>query len=315
MLTLGERILGGILGLIVGDALGVPVQFWSREEVRRAPVTGMDRQAGHMPPGTWSDDSSLALSTATSLAERGYDPTDMMERFRRWFMDGEMTPHGRAWDIGGTTGESIRRFIAGSALEESGGNGEWDNGNGSLMRILPLALWAADRDDDDVIAKASEVSALTHGHPRARLACAYYSLVAKRVLHGEGLRPAMRAASTVIRPHVPPEEELDFEPIFSGEILERDEKGINASGYVIDTLGASLWCCAREGDYRSTVLAAVNLGDDADTTGAVAGGLAGVMHGIGAVPQEWVEGLERKDLVLEMAERFLQSSVDRLSRS
>lgn len=302
-----DRIVGGLLGLVVGDALGAPAEGWSRRRLREDPVTGMDR-GGRQPPGTWSDDGSLALQTAAGLAERGYDPADLMERFRRWLLEGEMTPRGEAWGMGGTTVRSILGYAEdrwveaelstgahGGLGEETfpvyGGQDEWDNGNGSLMRILPLGLWLAGSDDGVVIDRAAEVSALTHAHVRARLCCAYHCLVVKGIMAGRALPEAMNGAAAALDPRIPAEERPILAPILSGVILEADEDAVESSAYVAHTLGASLRCCAREGDYRAAVLRAVNLGVDADTTGAVTGGLAGVRGGVGQIPPEWIDTL------------------------
>lgn len=298
-----ERARGGLLGLLVGDALGAPVEFHPREELRSEPVEGL-RPNGDLPPGTWSDDGSLALATAASLTATGYDPSDIMERFRRWLLDGEYTPHGRAWGVGATTQESILRFDRGLSIDEAGGRGEQDNGNGSLMRILPLSLWVAGEDPDPAIEKAFEVSSLTHAHVRAMLCCAYHARLVRELVGGAGLREAMAAAAIDLDLWVPDEEREVLDPILSGEILERSREEIDSSGYVVHTLGASLWCLARHEEWRGAVLEAVNLGGDADTTGAVTGGLAGVIHGAGAIPQAWIDGLERCDYVLQTAERF-----------
>ncbi len=300
---LRERALGGVVGLVVGDALGVPVQFLDREVVRQDPVRGM-RADGRRPAGTWSDDASLALATAASLADNGYDPRDMMLRFQRWLLEGEYTPHGIAWDAGRTTSLSILRARAGAPLAKAGGRNERDNGNGSLMRILPLSLHAAALHPGEAIKRARETSALTHAHERARLCCAYHSLLVRGLVEGRGLRDAMAAASETLADEVPGKERKALRPILSGEILEWDEERVDTSGYVVHTLGASLWCLARHDDYREAVLAAVNLGGDADTTGAVTGGLAGVLYGRGAIPDEWVGALEARERVFEVAARF-----------
>ena len=300
-----SRIAGGILGLVVGDALGVPVQFLPREVVRANPITGMDRaESPGRPPGTWSDDSSMALATIASLIDVGWDPRDVMDRFARWFFHGDHTPHGEAWDVGGTTQRAIERFAEGMPINEVGGREEHDNGNGSLMRILPVALWHAQDPHRVIVERAREASALTHAHPRTELCCAIYSLVVHAIMQGAGIRKALGAASRLIEPIVPRGEREVLKRLLSGAILDARGRDVESSGYVVHTLEAALWCCARHADYRSIVLEAVNLGDDADTTGAVAGGLAGVLYGEGAVPQEWVQALEQPNVVWHMAHRF-----------
>lgn len=300
--------MGGILGLVVGDALGVPVQFQPREMVRANPITGMDRaESPGRPPGTWSDDSSMVLATVASLIDVGWNPRDVMDRFARWLFRGEHTPHGEAWDVGGTTRSAITRYAEDVPIENAGGRDEHDNGNGSLMRILPVALWHAQDSHSDIIERARQASALTHAHPRAELSCAIYSLVVHAIMLGAGIRKALAAATASIEPIVPRGERKVLKRVLSGAILDARESDIESSGYVVHTLEAALWCCARHEDYRSIVLEAVNLGDDADTTGAVAGGLAGVMYGEGGIPQEWVQALEKPNVVWHMAHRFAEA--------
>lgn len=307
-MTFESRILGGLFGLVVGDALGVPVQFVPRAEVRGNPVTGMDRAGpGDRPPGTWSDDSSMALATAVSLAESGWDPRDIMERFKRWYLHGAYTPHGKAWDIGGATRRALERYASGVPVELAGGHDERDNGNGALMRVLPVALYHAADPPEVVVERARVASALTHAHVRSQLCCAIHCLVVHGILEGAGIRDALSLATAAIDPLVPAGERAILGPILSGEILDWPEDDIESSGYVIHTLGAALWCCARHKDYRGAVLEAVNLGGDADTTGAVAGGLAGVLHGADAIPAEWIQGLERPNVVWHLAHRFAEA--------
>lgn len=301
MPALRDRILGGIIGLVVGDALGVPAEFRSRTHLRQHPITGMTGHGTHnQPPGTWSDDSSLGLATLASLLE-GYDPVDMMARFSRWWSEGYMTPHGRVFDIGNTTSASIQRFNMKRERSEWGSTSEGENGNGSLMRILPLSFYACQQDTQEIVARSFEVSALTHAHVRSRLCCAYYSLLVRDVVKGSSLTQAMSAASRELMPFVPNEERTILARVLSGAIIHEPEDRIRGSGYVVHCLEASLWCANRDNNFAEAVLAAVNLGEDTDTTAAVTGGLAGTIYGIAAVPEEWRSTLIRGDEVMAMA--------------
>lgn len=303
-MTLRDRMVGGVLGLVVGDALGVPVEFKPRALLRNNSVTGMTGfGTHHQPPGTWSDDSSLALATLESLLD-GYDPHDMMRRFSRWLREGYMTAHGEVFDVGGTTNTALAHFADRLPRDEWGEADERSNGNGSLMRILPLSLYVHRMDPAEVITRSMEVSALTHAHIRSRLCCAYYSLVVKAILEGRDLAAALAFAAGNLKPHVPEAEAKPLRDILSGAIITRGESRISGAGYVVATLEASLWCCARYPDFSSAVLVAVNLGEDTDTTGAVTGGLAGVMYGEQAIPPEWVKALARSDDVQRLAAAF-----------
>ncbi|MCA9690833.1 MAG: O-acetyl-ADP-ribose deacetylase [Myxococcales bacterium] len=317
---LRSRVLGALVGLVVGDALGVPAEFKSRAELKQAPVTDMSGYGTHdQPPGTWSDDSSMALATVASLLS-GYDPEDMMDRFARWLYEGYMTPRGKVFDVGNATASAIRRFRDGALMSEWGGRSERDNGNGSLMRIMPLSLFVHAAPVEEIIAKSCEVSGLTHAHPRAELTCALFSLIVRALLDesiraeagpGERLRQALVEAATLVKPAIPEDEAPVFERLLSSAALDADEDDISGSGYVIHCLEASLWCAAQHPTrYRDAVLAAVNLGDDTDTTAAVTGALMGLNLGYQAIPPLWVEGLARRDAVFRLCRDFAERVVE-----
>lgn len=293
-----DRIAGGLLGLLTGDALGVPVEFADRAQRRADPVTGMRAYGTHnQPAGTWSDDGSLALCTASSLVEAGYDLQDVAARFVGWLDKAYWTPHGQVFDIGLTTRRAIDRLRGGVPPMEAGGAREQDNGNGSLMRILPLALRFPDLPLSDLLERAHALSCLTHAHPRAQLACGFYTVMATRLLAGQAAADAYGQAIDLATPFYsrPPfaSELSHYSRVFGGRIAETPPEGIRGSGYVAHTLEASLWCLLRHDSYSATVLEAVNLGEDTDTTGAVAGGLAGLLYGKDGIPAQWVSGLAR----------------------
>ncbi|HRI09688.1 MAG TPA: ADP-ribosylglycohydrolase family protein, partial [Nannocystaceae bacterium] len=232
----------------------------------------------------------------------------MMAGFARWLLEDEWTPHGEVFDSGITTQQAIHRY-AGGAPPPWGGEGEMDNGNGSLMRILPLALASHRLAPAAVVDRAFEVSSLTHAHVRACLCCAYYSLVLREILDGRDLAAAMRAATGHLEPRVPAAEAEVLARILDGSVIDAPRGSIRGSGYVVHCLEASLWAAGRYADYREAVLAAVNLGEDTDTTGAVTGGLVGALVGVQAIPRAWVDGLARKGEVLALAERLADAVI------
>lgn len=300
-----DRITGGLMGLVVGDALGVPFEFRGRDEMRRQPARGMVGFGSHnQPPGTWSDDGSLALCTVASLCHQ-FDVSDMMQRFVRWMTTGEMGAHGRVFDIGNGTREALARYHAGiTDPTQCGLDEEMANGNGSLMRILPVALAFADHGDHVVMERAAMVSRLTHAHGRSQVACMLYCLVASRCLRGMPLPAALEEACGVVWPSIPAAERQHFTVFREGAVLRLPEDKVCSGGYVLDTLAASLWCVARPQAYAGVVLEAVNLGHDTDTTAAVAGGLAGVIHGLASIPESWLQALARAAEVRGMVEEF-----------
>ena len=297
-LDLRGRLLGCLLGAVVGDALGVPVEFESRAARDADPVTGVRGHGTYdQPPGTWSDDSSLLLATADSLTHRGYDPADMIARFLTWLKGQAYTPHGEVFDIGVTTRRALARFAEGTPAAACGGRDEHDNGNGSLMRIAPLSLYVRRLAPAEVVRCSAEVSGLTHAHPRSQLCCAYFSLLLREVTAGQPLRVAMASASASLDPYVPDSEREPLARILSGSILHAPAADVRGSGYVVHCLEASLWCAAREPSYERAVLAAINLGEDTDTTAAVTGALAGALHGLRAVPEAWLRALASREYV------------------
>lgn len=303
-----ELAAAGLIGLAVGDALGVPVEFSDRAQLRKNPVTGM-RAFGvhHQPAGTWSDDSSLAFCLAESLAEKGLNYTDQAQRFIAWKYAGKWTAHGRVFDIGNATGEAITRLQNGIAPLEAGPDDERSCGNGSLMRILPLAIFLANATPQERMLRACEASRLTHGHPRCKLACAFYVEVAAALVRGESLEQGIAQAIALVLPFIRkhhPQEVETFANVFSPTLASLSESEISGSGYVIHCLEASLWCALRAQSYADGVLAAVNLGDDTDTTGAVTGGLLGLRFGLAAIPQEWQVPLARRADILALSERL-----------
>lgn len=300
------RIVGAIYGSLVGDALGVPVEFSERAARDADPVVGM-RGWGtwNQPPGTWSDDGALLLCSVEALCG-AWDLERMAEGFVAWRKRGHWAAHGKVFDIGATTAAALDLLATGCPPELAGGQGVDTNGNGSLMRILPVALRCAQEDDATVVERAMEVSSLTHGHVRSKLACAFFCLLAKRLLAG---CPAAEAYADVCRRFeavmaIYPGEGPAFARILGGHLGGQPRDEIRSGGYVIDTLAAAVWCLLRERDFGSTVLAAVNLGGDTDTTACVAGGLAGCLYGRAAIPAEWVEALPQSKRLAELTESF-----------
>ena len=250
-----------IYGLAVGDALGVPYEFRPRGSFA---CTGMVGHGTHdQPAGTWSDDTSMTLATCDSIRACGrVDTGDMLSRFRAWIDDGAYAIDGVVFDYGNTT---ARALAAGMGCA-----GERDNGNGSLMRIAPLAF--TDATDDEVRA----VSAVTHAHRISTETCVEMVHVMRALAAGASPAEAI------------PDHEV---------LLAASEKDIRSGGFVRDTYCAALWCLAVSGSYEECVLRAVNLGDDTDTTAAVAGALAGIAYGADAIPAAWMGALRGRDII------------------
>ena len=290
-------IRGAIFGHVIGDALGVPVEFVPREKLRSHPVSGMAGGGSRgYPAGTWSDDSSMTLCALASLTQcNGFDGADMMERFARWAQEGYMTSTGRAFGIGRTTAAAIGRFLRGEHSSAYGGKSEKDNGNGSLMRILPVVLFnffcGADELDGQKLEIVYQASELTHAHPRSRTACGIYALIAAELLRKPekpSILLGLKKSSEFYRKQG---EYPNFTRLFSEGFASLPAEEIRSGGYVVDTLEAAVWCLLNSGTYEDCVLRAVNLGGDADTIAAIAGGLAGILYGEAGLPEAWVTQL------------------------
>ena len=300
-----------LLGTAIGDALGVPVEFEYRQVLEKNPVVGMREYGTHnQPKGTWSDDSSLALCLAESLCN-GYNLNDIADKFIRWYYDGYCTPYGRVFDVGITTARAISNLQSGIKPNLAGMDRERDNGNGSLMRILPLVPYILNMEEEDRFRIIGEVSSLTHRHPRSILACIALCEFAIQYIDLQAVERAYQAMQQTIlqllKKEMFIEEDIPFERLIGlsyEEFKAIELKDIRSTGYVIDTLEASLWCVFNTTNYKDAVLKAVNLGDDTDTVGAITGGLAGIIYGYDTIPSEWWEVLVRKDGIIELADRL-----------
>ncbi len=307
MLT-ATKTLSGLMGLCVGDALGVPVEFTSRAERVKSPVTTMQGYGTwNQPPGTWSDDSSLSFCLAECLC-RGYSLDAIANSFWRWYKEAYWTPRGDVFDIGQTTHTAIMRLKQGVVPHQAGGKVENSNGNGSLMRILPMAYCHRSLTLGELLARVHDVSAITHAHARSQMACGIYISIAVALLEGADLQTAYLQALQDIQTIYSVREFLLEKPhfgrVFSGEIAKIPVEEINSGGYVIDTLESSLWCLLNSSSYSEAVLKAVNLGGDTDTTAAVTGGLAGIYYGVENIPKQWMNQIARRQDIIYLAERF-----------
>jgi ADP-ribosylglycohydrolase len=300
-ISYNDRVLGALWGSVVGDALGVPVEFRNRVEVQSDPVTGMRGYGTHrQPKGTWSDDSSLLLCSAESLLRHEFDTSDMGKRFLAWYREEIWTPHGRVFDIGVATANALSRIATGVRAEVAGGDGQFSNGNGSLMRIIPVSLRFAKLPTRQFLDRVHRASSITHRHARSQMACGFFSLMIRELLAGFDRNTAFVRALREFRDFYELDPfwclELDyFQLLLAGDLPARREAEIDSSGYVIHTLTASLWCLLTSSNFQQCALKAVNLGGDTDTTGCVAGGLAGAAWGIQSIPSEWISELARHD--------------------
>lgn len=296
-----DKIKHGILGVLIGDALGLPVQFNDRSWFSKHPVSTMiGNGVFNKPLGSWSDDGSLTLALASSLSE-GYDLEGIMKEFEAWLFYGKYTQDGQAYDMGQTTMNAIMNYHRGVPVSKCGGKTYYDNGNGSLMRILPLVFYLRSRygkyftQKPQAMSIIHEVSALTHGHELAKMSCGIYLSIANELCNGEPLRKGIEQGIQKAILY------YSSDPIFKKVNNEYDRlqdiesfsklssKQIGSSGFVKDTLEASIWCLLNTSTYQEAVLMAVNLGNDTDTTAAVCGGLAALSYD--TLPTDWINAI------------------------
>ncbi len=298
-----------LIGSAVGDALGVPVEFKSRQYLQQNPVTDMMGYGTYnMPPGTFSDDSSMMFCLAESLCN-GYNVNDIAEKFQMWMHEGYWTADGEVFDVGISTRKAINRLRVVKNPTEAGSTDESDNGNGSLMRILPLAIFTKDLSIDERCEIVKEVSSITHAHNRSVLACIYYIEFALNVLDSENLEEAYLNTNFWLKLFLEENEIYKnefqyFERILSRKLIDLKEDEIKSTGYVMDSLEASIWCLLHTDSYKDCVLKAVNLGHDTDTIACIAGGIAGIYYDAETIPTNWIEQLARVDDILHLAEQL-----------
>ena len=309
-----DGIRAVMLGHAVADALGVPVEFKSREELRCDPVSDMRGYGTYcVPAGSWSDDTSMALAALDSLKDGEIRYSEIMDNFAAWMERGEYTPDGNTFDMGGICRDAILAYRNGTSPTRCGPRGEFSNGNGALMRIHPFSLlmYFTGRANGTGIELIHSASSLTHGHERSLLASGIYSFVLWELLDSPCKASVIKGLAKA-REYYSASAELS---VYEDRLFRKigglgcgsytvqtpcksigiDE--IRSTGYVVDTLEAAIFCLLTTESYAQCVLKAVNLGSDTDTVAAVAGGLAGAMYGCGAIPKEWLTTLRARDRI------------------
>lgn len=301
-----SRFRGALLGLACGDAVGTTVEFSPRGTF--SPVTDMVGGGPfNLQAGQWTDDTSMALCLGTSLVERqGFDAHDQMRRYLDWMQHGYLSSTGHCFDIGNTTAAALRRFQQ-SGDPFGGSTDPRAAGNGSIMRLAPVPMFYYPRLED-VVHYSAESSRTTHGSVECFDACqvlgamlysTFCGLIKDEILFGDPF---------------PKEFEIELTPkiraITDGSYHAKSEGEISGSGYVVNSLEAALWCFWQTDNYRDAILRAVNLGDDADTTAAICGQLAGAYYGIDGIPEEWLKKLTLYDEIVQLADQLYVQATD-----
>ncbi|MEM8534273.1 MAG: ADP-ribosylglycohydrolase family protein [Chloroflexota bacterium] len=306
MLTIDERVTGGIWGLLVGDALGVPYEFHEPHNLPRhsaiemMPPLGFQRAHLRVPPGTWSDDGAHALVLLASLLTcNQLDLDDFGQRMLEWYTNGYMAVDNDVFDVGIQTTQALRVLAEGNPAATAGPDHERANGNGSLMRVLPLALWHQG-SDAELVQDAHTQSLVTHGHPRSQVCCALYCLWARWTLQGatDPWAHAVQQLRSIYSNSGPFYAELEQ---FVRPDIAPEGTG---TGYVVDCLHSTR-LALQAGTYEKVVKAAIALGHDTDTTACVAGGIAGIRDGVNAIPARWRQQLRGQELFEPLLQELL----------
>lgn len=295
-----------IYGQVVADALGVPYEFSSSEEMKDNPATTMTGYGTYNKPvGTWSDDTSLTISLMDSLSD-GVDYDDIMKKYASWLDNGEYTPEGDTFDVGRTTSVAIENYKQGKSPLECGGSDERDNGNGSLMRIMPIILYSNQKklSFDESRKLIDEVSSLTHAHRISKASCNIYNFIVKEILENktDDFKNIIRNGINKSGKYY---SKLEcFNRIYDETFLNEPVDTIGSTGYVVDSLEVALYCCYNTVSYKESVLMAVNLGGDTDTNAMITGGLTALYYGYEAIPLEWIDTIINRELIDSVINKF-----------
>jgi ADP-ribosylglycohydrolase len=302
-----------LLGIAVGDAMGLPFEFLERDEISinsGAPLIGFGSH--NQAPGTFSDDSSLTFCTVESLIN-GFNLDEIAVNFVKWKNENYWTATGEVFDIGDTTASAIDKIANGISPNNSGDEEEFSNGNGSLMRILPLVFTVKDYELEKRYEFTKQLSGITHAHTRSVMACFYYLEFARLIIAGERKKIICSKLAVDLTEFFNQQAETraelqHFERLLKGSFMNNYPlESIKSTGYVIDSLEAAIYCLMKYNRYEMAIIQAIQLGNDTDTIAAITGGLAALYFGHHTIPEIWLSGIKRKEAILDLANRWNES--------
>ena len=295
------KSIDGILGLAIADAMGVPLEFCMREKLQQDITTTMKGYGSHpVPKGTWSDDTSMTLALIDAINKSGeIVPKDIANNFVDWIEKAKYTATNETFDIGRTCLQAISNFERGVTAEDAGMDGEYSNGNGSLMRILPLVYFCYTKGycEEQIYECVKIVSSITHKHEVSIMGCYIYVLYGIELLKGKTLEDAYKEIQAKNYSYFSTACIERYNRILNEDISKYDMVDIKSTGYVVDTLEATFWCLLNTTMYKEAVVKSINLGNDTDTVGACTGGLAGIVYGVETIPEDWKKDLIKKEYV------------------
>lgn len=306
-----DKVKNGILGFIIGDAVGVPYEFKKREDIDKVEMKGYGTH--NVEKGTWSDDSSMVIATMQSIIDNNgnINYEDIMNNFVLWNYKGEFTPNGITFDIGNTTYKAIRNYYYRDEFEiykdpiKCGINEFYDNGNGSLMRILPIAYYCfyKEIDEKEIYSIVKNISSLTHSHNISIMGCYIYVLFVIQLLKGCSKESSYSYIKHSNYDMFDIETKRYYDRLLNNDISLLDSSDISGSGFVIDTLEAVIWSFLNSNSYKKSIINAVKLGDDTDTVGALVGALSGIYYN--ALPNEWLEEIKRREYLMGLCTKYV----------
>jgi ADP-ribosyl-[dinitrogen reductase] hydrolase len=306
-----NQVKGMYFGIAIGDALGVPAEFMSRAHLKQHPIVDFNSTYfNNENRGIWSDDSSLTFCLAETIIE-GFSLDLLANKIKAWYLENYWAPKDVAFEIGIATHNAIERLEKGVSAENSGENGEYSNGNGSLMRIAPLAFFLLDSSIEERFNTVKAVSSITHSHIRSVIACFFYVEFLQNLLKIKDKIEAFEITQNTVRDYINStscnnDEKALFLRLFYDKIQDLDEEDIFSTAYVIHTIEASIWCFLNTNSFEEAVTKAINLGHDTDTTGSVTGALAGTYYGNNKINSTLKNTIARTTEIEKLAERFFE---------
>lgn len=309
------KYIDGLMGFVVGDAMGVPLELKSREELLKKPITKMTGYGTHnQPEGTWSDDTSMMIATIDSInAKNGIDLYDIALKFAAFKNHAQYTANREVFDIEKICARAIDNFEENHDEPTTCGLSDIDsNENGSLMRILPIAYYANAKKlkDFEVLDLVKKISSITHAHDISIMGCYIYTRFAMFLLNGKDKYSAYSMTKCVDYTMFSDEAQTAYNRLLKEDISKLTIKDIKSSKYIVDTLEAAIWVLLQSENYKEAIIGAINLGEDTDTIGALTGGIAGIIFGYDFIPEEWKNQIIRKEYLIDIFEEFSENKYE-----
>ena len=301
-----------LIGFAVGDAFGVPVEFLDRNTIRKINLKDMISGTHNVPAGSWSDDTSMIVASMVSMINNNGDINlkDFMDNFMDWLQNSKYTSIDKTFGVGGIIYDSLLRYHNGMPLSNCGGKQFMDNGNGSLMRILPVSLFCIFNNCDEIqtVNIINQASAITHAHDISKMGCYIYTEFLRKIVFDSSPQEAFYSIIKIDYSKYYSREALAaYSKLLNPEFLNIKDDNINESGYVVDTLEASIYSILNTETYEESIKCAVNLGYDTDTVAGITGSISAILYGENSIPKRWLTKLKKREQLEQLADKFMSS--------